>query len=230
MGGARKALGSRRRLARGVAVALALLAGLGVGVAVAGPGGLDPSFGTSGVTVLERPTDTFPSPTTLAAGGKIVSVTSSLGKVTVSRMLPDGAPDSTFDGDGKAVIESADYLGAFGVALQPDGKIVVVGYANKKETSPGMVWRLKANGGSGAPNGALDPTFNGTGIVELEQRHVQPRRRRCDPAGRQDRRRSERPDTSGPVSGRRLAPAGKRHTGHELRHRRRCRDQRCARR
>ena len=166
--GARTALGGHRTLVRGAAVALALLAGVGVGVAAAGSGGLDPSFGTSGVTVLERPTSTFPSPTTLAPGGKIVSVTTNLeGKITVSRLLPNGAPDPTFDGDGQAVIESANYFGAYGLAMQSDGKIVVVGYVNKPETSAAMVWRLKANGGSGAPNGALDPTFNGTGFVEL---------------------------------------------------------------
>ncbi len=54
-----------------------------------------------------------------------------------------------------------------------------------------MVWRLKANGGSGAPNGALDPTFNGTGFVELSSGPNQPRDRRRDPARRQDRRRGE---------------------------------------
>jgi len=159
--------GRHRRVVRGVVVACVLLAGVGAGVAVAGPGGLDPSFGTSGVTVLERPTSTFPSPTSLTVGGKIVTVTSSGGKVYVSRLTPDGAPDPTFDGGGKAVIESGVYLGAYGLAVQSDGKIVVVGYANKAESSPAMVWRLKANGGSGAPNGALDPTFNGTGVAEL---------------------------------------------------------------
>src|SRR5262249_24021387 len=49
----------------------------------------------------------------------------------ISRLNPDGSPDTTFSGDGEATV-SFDAGGsrsdrATGVAIQPDGKIVVVG-------------------------------------------------------------------------------------------------------
>jgi uncharacterized delta-60 repeat protein len=161
---------ARRWLLRGGVVVCAVLAGLSVAIALAASGGLDPSFGTGGTTVFERPTSTFPTPTELAPGGKIVvvsdaSVTS--GKVVISRLLSNGAPDSTFGGNGQAVIESSSYLGAYGLAVQDDGKILVVGYKNLGSSEVAIVWRLKADGGSGTPNDALDPTFGTNGVIEL---------------------------------------------------------------
>jgi uncharacterized delta-60 repeat protein len=153
---------------RWAVVGLALVAGAGAGVALASSGGLDPSFGTAGTVLLDRPTSTFPTPAALVSGGSIVVVTSANGKVVVSRLLPGGAPDPTFDGDGQAIIQSAGhYLWAYGLAVQPDGKIVVAGATSTATGSDAMVWRLMPDGGSGAPNGALDPTFDTDGIAEL---------------------------------------------------------------
>lgn len=158
----------RRWVVRGAAATCALAGGVGVGVALAGSGGLDPSFGTGGTTVLERHVSTYPTPTRLAAGGKIVVVTTSEGVITVLRLLADGAPDPTFDGDGRATIESAGFPSAHALAIQPDGKILLIGFTNIGGSSEdATVWRLKAGGGSGAPNGALDPTFGSGGIVQL---------------------------------------------------------------
>lgn len=158
----------RRWMVRGAAAICALAAGLGVGIALAGSGGLDPSFGTAGTTVLERHVSTYPTPTRLAAGGKTVVVTTSEGVITVSRLLADGAPDPSFDGDGRATIESAGFPSAHALAIQPDGKIVLIGFTNMPGPSEdATVWRLNANGGSGAPNGALDPTFGKEGTVQL---------------------------------------------------------------
>jgi uncharacterized delta-60 repeat protein len=141
---------------------------VGVGVALAGSGGLDPSFGTGGTTMLERHVSTYPTPTRLAAGGKVVVVTTSEGVITVSRLLADGSPDPTFDGDGRATIESAGFPSAHALAIQPDGKILLIGFTNMPGPSEdATVWRLNANGGSGAPNGALDPTFGTGGTVQL---------------------------------------------------------------
>jgi uncharacterized delta-60 repeat protein len=153
----------RRWVVRGAAATCALAAGLGVGIALAGSGGLDPSFGTAGTTVLERRVSTYPTPTRLAAGGKTVVVTTAEGVITVSRLLTNGAPDPTFDGDGKATIETAGFPSAHALAIQPDGKILLIGFTNMPGPSEdATVWRLNADGGSGAPNGALDSTF-GTG-------------------------------------------------------------------
>jgi uncharacterized delta-60 repeat protein len=159
---------ARRWIVRGAAATCSLAAGVGVGVALAGSGGLDPSFGTGGTTVLERHVSTYPTPTRLAAGGKIVVATTSEGVITVSRLLANGAPDPTFDGDGMATIESAGFPSAHALAIQPDGKILLIGFTNIGGSSEdATVWRLKADGGSGAPNGALDPTFGSGGTVQI---------------------------------------------------------------
>ncbi len=69
----------------------------------------------------------------------------------LARYNPDGTPDDTFDGDG---IVTTDLSGqdddARALAIQPDGKIVVVGSAGDKI---GLV-RYTAEG-------SLDPTFGG---------------------------------------------------------------------
>jgi uncharacterized delta-60 repeat protein len=159
----------RRWLARVAMGAVALTAGLGVGIAAAGSGGLDPSFGTGGTTVLERPTSTYPTPAELVSGGKIVAVSTSGGVITVSRLLPNGAPDPAFGGgDGQANIAPEGFPSAYALAIQSDGKIILVGFRNIGGTAEvAMVWRLKADGGSGAPNDALDPTFGTGGAVEI---------------------------------------------------------------
>lgn len=162
--------GRRRALVYAFVVVCALAAGVAAAVALASSGGLDPTFGTSGTTVLERPTDTYPVPDALASGGRIVLVsTGEPGRITVTRLLPDGQPDPSFDGNGEAVIEASGGVAAHAVAVQPNGKIVVVGYrevgASEQDAT---VWRLDAEGGSSVANGDLDPTFGTGGAVELK--------------------------------------------------------------
>jgi uncharacterized delta-60 repeat protein len=65
---------------------------------------------------------------------------------TVTRLNPNGSPDTTFDGDGTATID----FGAGGAVLQPDGKIVVAGTAQGGIA----VARLNANGSPDATFGA----------------------------------------------------------------------------
>jgi uncharacterized delta-60 repeat protein len=158
----------RRTILRAAGALCALGAGAGVAVALASPGNLDPSFGTNGTTVIERPTDTYPVDGALSPGGRIVVLsTPEPGKIVVQRLLSNGSPDPTFDGNGEAVIEPEGFPGAFGLAVQPNGDIVVVGYRNVEGGEAAEVWRLKAEGGSSAPNGDLDPMFGTGGRVDL---------------------------------------------------------------
>ncbi len=122
--------------------------------------------------MLDRTTSTFPTPVAVATGGKIVLVSTANNQITVSRLMPNGVPDPSFDSDGQAVIvpPSGGSISAAAVAIQPDGKIVVAG--TLQTTPPGedaMVWRLKAEGDVGnQPNGALDPTFDTDGQAQLD--------------------------------------------------------------
>jgi uncharacterized delta-60 repeat protein len=75
-------------------------------------------------------------------------------KFAAVRYDTEGAVDSSFDGDGRAIVNvtrSGDY--AYGLALQADNKVVMVGFGG---SAKGEIVRLDANG-------ALDSTFSGDG-------------------------------------------------------------------
>jgi len=89
----------------------------------------------------------------LQRDGKIVLAGSSGVRVAVARLNPNGSPDTTFDGDGTAVIDFGPGSDrAEGAVLQPDGKIVVAG---STQAGRGVaVARLNANGSPDATFGA----------------------------------------------------------------------------
>ena len=130
--------------------------------ASAAAGDLDPTFGTGGKRVLpgtEQPLDVFVQP-----DGKIVTVAgqnalfSSFKGFLVRRVLPDGSPDRSFDGDGAATatfpnIPQNSTLDPKAAALQPDGGVVVAGNASGAAGSAVAVARF-------ASDGSLDKTFD----------------------------------------------------------------------
>ncbi|SEC81922.1 DUF11 domain-containing protein [Streptomyces sp. TLI_105] len=82
--------------------------------------------------------------------------------------LPAGATaapgdlDPSFDGDGKVVTDLGGFAGAQGMAVQPDGRIVTIGYGYSDQTS-GDFTLTRHN-----PDGSLDPTFGGDGVVTTD--------------------------------------------------------------
>ncbi|MCF1597221.1 calcium-binding protein [Streptomyces muensis] len=95
--------------------------------------------------------------------GKIVAAAFAGGSFAVVRYLPDGSPDSAFGGgDGVAVTSFAEVGGAVprDMALQSDGKIVVVGYAGATSFDYALA---RYN-----PDGSLDTTFGGDGKVTTD--------------------------------------------------------------
>jgi len=77
----------------------------------------------------------------------------------VARFLPNGSPDSSFDGDGKVITTLTtvnDY--GFDLSFQKNGKIFIVGSSGQSANC--AVVRYHANG-------SLDTTFAGTGIKTL---------------------------------------------------------------
>ncbi|HEX2023409.1 MAG TPA: delta-60 repeat domain-containing protein [Acidimicrobiales bacterium] len=125
-------------------------------------GTLDASFGTGGkVTTSIGPGNDSISGIGVQADGKIVvggtTFNGTSEDFAVARYNANGSLDTTFGSGGKVTTS----LGAFNdrandLALQPDGKIVVVGNTFKsKDAAAFAVVRYNANG-------TLDPTF-GTG-------------------------------------------------------------------
>jgi uncharacterized delta-60 repeat protein len=94
---------------------------------------------------------------------KILVAGNALGSdmMTVTRLLTNGTPDTTFDGDGTATIDFGTLAdGANDAVLQPDGRIVLAGFTQAVD-SPLAVARLNANG-------SPDTTFSGDGKVIVD--------------------------------------------------------------
>lgn len=123
-------------------------------------GVLDPDFGSGGRVTL--PGGGSLSTVLVQPDRKIVVAGNASGSamMTVTRLLPNGALDPTFDGDGTAVIDFGSLADlAAGAALQADGKIVVAGY--KQDGEDVAVARLNANG-------SPDATFGTAGKVTID--------------------------------------------------------------
>lgn len=95
----------------------------------------------------------------LQPDGKIVVAGTASGyDFAVLRFNTDGSLDTTFDGDGRSIIDifSLDRETAYSVALQGDGKIVAAGFANGMSGADFAVVRLNADG-------TLDTSFDTDG-------------------------------------------------------------------
>jgi uncharacterized delta-60 repeat protein len=126
-------------------------------------GELDPEFGADGNSdgMQTYPGWSYGEDVVLQPDGKILIVATGVdpaGGTTsdyvVTRLLPNGAPDTDFSGDGRAFVDFGAVDNAFALALQPDGRIVAVGaaYAAGNTASDIGVARL-------LPTGLLDPDF-----------------------------------------------------------------------
>lgn len=111
--------------------------------------GLDTGFGSGGTVTADR---AGPSAVALQSDGGIVLV----GGRTLSRFNGDGSPDLTFGSGGAAtVVFSGSGLDqARGVAVQPDGRIVVTGHTRAD-------FALERH----LADGSMDLTFGTRGVV-----------------------------------------------------------------
>ncbi|HEX8656043.1 MAG TPA: T9SS type A sorting domain-containing protein [Hymenobacter sp.] len=92
-------------------------------------GTLDSSFGTGGTTDLGLTAfDNFPE-MSLQADGKIIIVGTINGDFVVRRLLPSGQPDTAYGLNGSVTVNEDVDDKLQDVLVQPDGKIVAVGYA-----------------------------------------------------------------------------------------------------
>ncbi|CAM4039320.1 hypothetical protein DEMA109039_04870 [Deinococcus marmoris] len=141
---------------------------------------LDSSFGTGGLVKLKlskldaasQSIGSQANDVLVQADGKIVLGGSAVQEDTdlaLVRLQDNGTPDPTFGKDGAVITDlknliygsqpprvSSDEI--FGIALQPDGKIVAVG---QNSTGPSYVAKLLRY----LPDGKLDPSFSEDGIV-----------------------------------------------------------------
>lgn len=84
-------------------------------------------------------------------GGKLAT-----NDFAIARLNPNGTADTTFSGDGWQTINFGAEEFAYGLALQPDGKIVVAGLKLAANRRYFAIARCNSNG-------SRDTSFNGTG-------------------------------------------------------------------
>jgi uncharacterized delta-60 repeat protein len=133
-------------------------------------GSLDPSFGGGDgkVSIDFTPRDDFAFAVRIQADGKIVlagaaGYSGPNSRFGLARLTSDGSLDPTFGGDGTVMTNlTPSYDWANGMALQPNGKIVVVGSVSAG-SSNGKIGVLRYRS-----DGSLDPTFGGDGIVRTD--------------------------------------------------------------
>ena len=127
-------------------------------------GSFDTGFDGDGlVTTVVNPGQPSPAiDVVIQSDGKIVAAgttneaTSALADAVLVRYNTDGSLDTSFDDDGLA-FTNLGVAGVNALALQPDGKIVAVGYAS----SPDWDWALLRYN----VDGSLDTSFGVAGVV-----------------------------------------------------------------
>jgi uncharacterized delta-60 repeat protein len=122
-------------------------------------GALDPSFDADGILRTTFGGNETVAGVAVQADGKIVVAGTTPGQFAIARYNPDGSLDTTFDGDGKAIVDfgfAANDETAAGVVIQADGKIVIAGTATVGGDQDFIVARLTTAG-------SLDTTFSGDG-------------------------------------------------------------------
>lgn len=112
---------------------------------------IENGFGTGGSTKINFNNSVDePKAVAVQSDGKIVVVGSSVNgsnrDIALARLTKTGAPDNTFDSDGKVTTALGTKAYGEAMALQPDGKIVVGGYATISGLS--QLFAARYNAGS----------------------------------------------------------------------------------
>jgi len=119
-----------------------------------GPSGLDPTFDTDGKATANA-FGGDRSGMTVQSDGKVVMVGGTFSDFIMARFNADGSLDDNFGDDGKVTTSmiNGGQEESLGVAIQPDNKIVVVGYSGPSGRDPSVTLARYL------PNGTLDDTF-----------------------------------------------------------------------
>jgi uncharacterized delta-60 repeat protein len=134
-------------------------------------GVLDPTFGTGGFVHTDFGAEDSANDVVIQPDGNIVIAGDSISglpaaqSLIVARYLPDGTLDPNFASAGKRTVDVGGFVAVSEVALDPQGRIVVLG--SHGITSPfevgSNVVMVRLN-----PDGSEDTTFDGNGRIILD--------------------------------------------------------------
>jgi uncharacterized delta-60 repeat protein len=139
-------------------------------------GTLDPNFGIGGKVVIGGTNAGAAFAVAVQTDGKILAAAPANLQLTVFRFNSNGSVDNTFGNNGATAIQPAEtFLGpaSGGIALQPDGRILVATAHN--EGGPlQIVARLLANGHLDSIFGSngVAPTFGGDSVAVLPNGNI----------------------------------------------------------
>lgn len=145
-------------------------------------GSLDATFDGDGIVVTDfgigTVDDDYCRGVAIQTDGKIViagrsQVSPTTYALAVIRYNSNGSLDTTFDGDGKAQFEMAAIIEMYGLALQPDGRIIVAGrsFSFTTHTFTGLIARFNSNGSvdtSFGSNGSTTASISGIFAIALQ--------------------------------------------------------------
>ncbi|NEQ21307.1 MAG: hypothetical protein F6K28_19200, partial [Microcoleus sp. SIO2G3] len=93
-------------------------------------GSLDTTFDTDGQLTTDFGGNDYGYSVAVQSDGKIVVTAESDANFVLARYNSDGSPDTTFDTDGQLTADFGGNDYGYSVAVQSDGKIVVIGESN----------------------------------------------------------------------------------------------------
>jgi uncharacterized delta-60 repeat protein len=146
-----------------------------VAVRLTRSGKLDPSFGSRGIAPVTIGEGAIANAVAIQRDGRIVlagTVHSGYNMFAAARLNSDGSIDGSFGSGGSTVLPPP--AGAWGMALQPDGRIVLGGQTNAPFTSNTLGNLLQTLSGIQSymaarllPTGKVDRSFGKYGILTI---------------------------------------------------------------
>lgn len=140
-----------------------------VGLEASRAGDLDPTFGVGGKVIADFGRhSSIGNALAIQADGKIIAAGNSSAidiffgdDFIIARFNPDGSLDSTFGSGGRVITDFFAYQDQIhDVAIQPDGKMVAVGFARTSAVPLSYVAIVRYN-----PDGSVDQSFGSGGTV-----------------------------------------------------------------
>lgn len=127
----------------------------------------DSSFGTNGFVAMQVspgvPAFDLASKVKLQTGGKVLVTGGSSGKLAAARLMPNGAPDPSFDQDG--ILYNATLMEPEGLAALSGERILLAG--TKTTTTPAYTTDIILN--SITNQGAVDFSFGTVGSLVIDE-------------------------------------------------------------